>query len=194
MRDSSGSNFFLFNSSPAQASESQEYEQLATGSESGAADRFLKDQAAVVAGESQIGVQRAAAAADYASLSHDYAVLQAQAAKEQADLNSIRRQQVQLATAPPPAVNLAILAGKNGNLAEELYRLRECESGDNYQDNTGNGYYGAYQFSLSTWQGLGYSGLPSNAPPPTQDAAATQLEQKDGWSQWPACAAMMGLD
>ncbi len=72
--------------------------------------------------------------------------------------------------------------------------LRQCESGDNYTDNTGNGYYGAYQFSLSTWQGMGYPGLPSNAPPAMQDQAARQLQAEDGWGQWPACSSELGLD
>lgn len=70
--------------------------------------------------------------------------------------------------------------------------LRDCESGGNYSDNTGNGYYGAYQFSLSTWIGLGYQGLPSNAPPAVQDAAAQKLAA-GGWGAWPACAAILGL-
>ncbi|HAM01293.1 MAG TPA: transglycosylase, partial [Acidimicrobiaceae bacterium] len=58
----------------------------------------------------------------------------------------------------------------------------------------GNGYYGAYQFSMGTWQGLGYSGLPSQAPPAQQDAGATTLQHEHGWGEWPACAAMLGLD
>lgn len=29
--------------------------------------------------------------------------------------------------------------------------------------NTGNGYYGAYQFDLLTWRGVGGEGLPSDA-------------------------------
>ena len=70
--------------------------------------------------------------------------------------------------------------------------LRQCESSDNYQDNTGNGYYGAYQFSLSTWHGLGFGGLPSNAPPSEQDLAA-QIEQRGGWYAWPECALVLGL-
>ncbi len=53
-----------------------------------------------------------------------------------------------------------------GSLGTWLTRLRTCESGGNYQDNTG-----AYQFSLGTWERLGYSGLPSNAAPSTQDQA-----------------------
>jgi hypothetical protein len=71
--------------------------------------------------------------------------------------------------------------------------LRDCESGDNYATNTGNGYYGAYQFLLSTWLDLGFSGLPSNAPPAEQDEAAQELQARSGWGQWPACAAELGL-
>jgi uncharacterized protein YabE (DUF348 family) len=35
-----------------------------------------------------------------------------------------------------------------------LYKLRMCESGGNYQTNTGNGFYGAYQFMQSTWNNI----------------------------------------
>lgn len=72
--------------------------------------------------------------------------------------------------------------------------MRQCESGDDYQANTGNGYYGAYQFALSTWESLGFSGLPSAAPPATQTQAATELQHEAGWGQWPVCAALLGLD
>jgi hypothetical protein len=71
--------------------------------------------------------------------------------------------------------------------------LRACESGGNYAEDTGNGYYGAYQFALSTWEGLGFSGLPSDAPPGVQDEAAQELQAAYGWDQWPACAAELGL-
>jgi len=71
--------------------------------------------------------------------------------------------------------------------------LRQCESGGNYADNTGNGYYGAYQFSLSTWHGLGFPGLPSDAPPAVQDQAAQQLQARSGWGQWPACSRRLRL-
>jgi hypothetical protein len=71
--------------------------------------------------------------------------------------------------------------------------LRECESGDNYQEDTGNGYFGAYQFSLSTWTGLGYPGRPDLEPYWMQDAAAAHLQAMYGWGQWPACSAALGL-
>jgi hypothetical protein len=71
--------------------------------------------------------------------------------------------------------------------------LRQCESGGNYAENTGNGYYGAYQFSQATWSGLGYPGRPDLAPPATQDQAAQRLQARSGWGQWPACSAALGL-
>ena len=71
--------------------------------------------------------------------------------------------------------------------------LRECESGDDYAADTGNGYYGAYQFSLATWEGLGFSGLPSSASPAVQDEAAQELQARSGWGQWPACSEELGL-
>jgi hypothetical protein len=71
--------------------------------------------------------------------------------------------------------------------------LRECESSDNYATNTGNGYYGAYQFSIQTWVGLGLSGLPSQASPQTQDSAAVRLQAESGWGQWPVCSVTLGL-
>jgi len=66
--------------------------------------------------------------------------------------------------------------------------LRRCESGGNYRDDTGNGFYGAYQFSLATWHGLGYGGLPSQASAAVQDQAAQRLEARSGWGQWPVCS------
>jgi hypothetical protein len=71
--------------------------------------------------------------------------------------------------------------------------LRQCESGGNYQENTGNGFYGAYQFSASTWTNLGYPGRPDQAPPAMQDAAAQKLQARSGWGQWPACSRKLGL-
>jgi hypothetical protein len=64
-------------------------------------------------------------------------------------------------------------------------RIRQRESGGNYAANTGNGYYGAYQFSLGTWRGVGGSGLPSEASPAEQDMRAQMLYERRGCSPWP---------
>lgn len=71
--------------------------------------------------------------------------------------------------------------------------LAQCESGGNPATNTGNGYYGMYQFSLPTWQSVGGSGLPSEASAAEQTMRAQILQQRSGWGQWPACSASLGL-
>jgi hypothetical protein len=95
-------------------------------------------------------------------------------------------------TAPgtPPIIAAVAPAAPAGGVWAQL---RWCESRDNYADDTGNGYYGAYQFSLATWEGIGYTGLPSAAAPAVQDQAAQRLQARSGWGQWPACARSLGL-
>lgn len=65
--------------------------------------------------------------------------------------------------------------------------LRDCESTNNYLVNTGNGYYGAYQFDQSTWESVGGSGRPHWAEPVIQDARARLLYARRGWFPWPIC-------
>jgi hypothetical protein len=72
-------------------------------------------------------------------------------------------------------------------------RLAQCESGGNWSINTGNGYYGGLQFTLSTWRSLGGSGYPNQASRSEQIARAQALQARSGWGQWPACAAKLGL-
>lgn len=87
----------------------------------------------------------------------------------------------------------AFAAPASAASSDDFARLRICESGGNYRTNTGNGYYGAYQFDRRTWQGLGYEGVASNASPATQDQAARQLQAQRGWQPWPGCARKLGL-
>ncbi len=84
-------------------------------------------------------------------------------------------------------------AAQPGPSASDLYRLRMCESGGNYAINTGNGFYGAYQFDAGTWAGLGFAGLPNTAPPWVQDMAVAKLWRIRGWAPWPGCSASLGL-
>ncbi len=90
------------------------------------------------------------------------------------------------------AVGGSIAMSQPASAATTWAGLRQCESGGNYSTNTGNGYYGAYQFSLSTWRSLGYTGLPSDASPATQDEAALKLAARSGFGQWPVCGLGMG--
>lgn len=68
-----------------------------------------------------------------------------------------------------------------------LWSTRQCESGGNYGTNTGNGFYGAYQFVLSTWYSVGGHGLPNRAAPLEQDYRAVKLRRIAGTGQWPVC-------
>jgi uncharacterized protein YabE (DUF348 family) len=72
-------------------------------------------------------------------------------------------------------------------------KLAQCESGGNWSINTGNGYYGGLQFSLSTWRAYGGSGLPSDASREGQIAIAKKLQADAGWGAWPACSSKLGL-
>ncbi len=67
--------------------------------------------------------------------------------------------------------------------------LRQCESGGNYSINTGNGYYGAYQFSSGTW--MAYDGYKvyhyqtaNLAPSNIQDLSAYHLFLNQGLGPW----------
>lgn len=78
----------------------------------------------------------------------------------------------------------------NGSVWDSLAR---CESGGNWAINTGNGYYGGLQFSLSSWRAVGGSGYPHQASRAEQIARGEMLLARQGWGAWPACSAKLGL-
>lgn len=76
---------------------------------------------------------------------------------------------------------------------EAITYLGNCEAGMNPAKNTGNGYYGAFQFSQSTWRNMntGYERA-DLAPIEVQKAAVQQLLQKSSiFNQFPGCANKM---
>jgi hypothetical protein len=94
----------------------------------------------------------------------------------QADLNdrlhALRRR---LAAAARPAVSPALQA------------IAACESGGNPATDTGNGFYGKYQFTLQTWRSVGGAGNPADASEAEQDRRAAALYAREGASPWPVC-------
>lgn len=72
-------------------------------------------------------------------------------------------------------------------------QLAQCESGGNWATNTGNGYYGGLQFTVSTWQGYGGTGMPHEASREEQIAVAERVQAGQGWGAWPACTASLGI-
>jgi uncharacterized protein YabE (DUF348 family) len=65
--------------------------------------------------------------------------------------------------------------------------LAKCESGGNPKAVNPAGYYGLYQFSLSTWRAQGGTGNPTDASAAEQTQRAQILYGKTGASSWPSC-------
>ncbi len=72
-------------------------------------------------------------------------------------------------------------------------QLAECESHQNWQDDTGNGYYGGLQFSLGAWASVGGSGKPSEASKDEQIIRGKALQSRRGWGAWGGCSKKIGL-
>lgn len=93
-----------------------------------------------------------------------------------------------IARSVAPRVTTAPVAG--GSVWDQI---AQCESGGNWSINTGNGYYGGLQFTVSSWQAVGGSGLPSDASREEQIQRGEILLSRQGWGAWPACTAKLGL-
>ncbi len=70
--------------------------------------------------------------------------------------------------------------------------VAQCESGGNYAINTGNGFYGGLQFTLSTWAAYGGTGAPQNASKSAQIAVAERVLAGQGKGAWPVCGTGLG--
>ncbi|MGO1770777.1 MAG: transglycosylase family protein [Microbacterium sp.] len=92
------------------------------------------------------------------------------------------------------AVAAATLVPSAANAADDATwdALAQCESGGNWAINTGNGYYGGLQFSMSTWQASGGSGNPADASREEQIRVAENVLASQGWGAWPSCSAQIG--
>ncbi len=118
----------------------------------------------------------------------------------------VSRKEINSIITKQPVKEVIIVGTKNnysGSLNEWLLALRTCETGGNYTRNSGNGYYGAYQFLPSTWNSIarktGRSDLvgvmPHLASPADQDAMViANTNMTAGLStQHPGCYAKLGL-
>lgn len=75
-------------------------------------------------------------------------------------------------------------------------RVAECESSGKWAINTGNGYYGGLQFSLSTWAAFGgneFAFYPHHATKAQQIAIARRTLFVQGPGAWPGCSVKAGL-
>ncbi|MBO0728059.1 MAG: LysM peptidoglycan-binding domain-containing protein [Acidimicrobiaceae bacterium] len=94
---------------------------------------------------------------------------------------------VHTAPAPAPVASSSVTGGGIWSC------IANHESGGNPAENTGNGFYGAFQFTASTWDSLGTGYARADlAPYSVQLQAAQQLQARSGWGQWPNTSAMCG--
>jgi uncharacterized protein YabE (DUF348 family) len=109
----------------------------------------------------------------------------------------VSRQVIQSVTTLEPTKQVEVVGAKvlgvSDSFSGALTRLRACEAGGNYARNSGNGYYGAYQYNLSTWANYSGYARPDLAPPAVQDQKAYETYVRRGWQPWPACSANLGL-
>lgn len=115
------------------------------------------------------------------------------------DGKEVGRKEIQSVVTLQPKKQVEIVGAKRtgfgGDFAEALARLRSCEG--KYTSVNPIGYYGAYQFNITTWRGAAPEGFqdvrPDQAPPAVQDQAARNLYVRRGWQPWPACSRKLGL-
>lgn len=106
------------------------------------------------------------------------------------------------APAQPPSTPDAGTSPQAGDLTEDLSRYGDsaswaasaksqsvimCESGGDYTINTGNGYYGAWQFDYPSWHDNGggtFAEYPHQATRAQQDYVAWTYWLKAGWRPW----------
>jgi hypothetical protein len=98
--------------------------------------------------------------------------------------------------ADPLPVFLAAPSGTGWQPGEpsdaEFDRVAACESGQRWDLNTGNGYYGGLQFSVATWRALGGLGYPHQHSRDAQIQVARRQWRLSGWRAWPRCGRLVG--
>lgn len=75
-------------------------------------------------------------------------------------------------------------------------KVAACESTNDWDINTGNGYYGGLQFTRSTWEAYGGTRYAPRADLATKDqqiAVAERVLDGQGPGAWPACSVRAGL-
>lgn len=105
-------------------------------------------------------------------------------------------------SAPADNENATVVSNQDsipGVSAEDVARfdkIAECESGNNWSINTGNGFHGGLQFLPSTWTGFGgekYAPYAYQATREQQIEIAGKVQKSQGWGAWPACTSKLGI-
>jgi hypothetical protein len=110
--------------------------------------------------------------------------------------SKIRRRAATVAVAAgAAAVTPLLVAGPAQADSVNWDAIAQCESGGNWQTNTGNGYYGGLQFSQGTWAAYGgtqYAARADLASRSAQIAVAERTLAGQGIGAWPVCGGRGG--
>jgi hypothetical protein len=114
--------------------------------------------------------------------------------------HAVRRMRDRLDDAPPHRLRSRVhalrrelhdaraeAAAAPASASPALEAIAACESGGDPAANTGNGFYGKYQFTQATWESIGGTGNPAAAGEAEQDRRAAMLYAQQGASPWPVC-------
>ena len=106
-----------------------------------------------------------------------------------------RRATTVAAVAGVAAVTPLLAAGPAQADSVNWDAIAQCESGGNWQINTGNGYSGGLQFSRGTWLAYGggqYASTAGQASRAQQIAVAERTLAGQGIGAWPTCGKRAG--
>ncbi|MER5729231.1 transglycosylase family protein [Streptomyces sp. NPDC002138] len=96
------------------------------------------------------------------------------------------------------AVAAPLLGSANASAAaiSTWDKVAQCEATGNWAINTGNGYYGGLQISMSTWRAYGgtqYAARPDQATKQQQILTGEKILAGQGQGAWPSCGPAAGL-
>ncbi|NLG22068.1 MAG: hypothetical protein GX555_11650 [Actinomycetales bacterium] len=94
------------------------------------------------------------------------------------------------------AAGLAVAPAHAAYTPEVWDAVAQCESGGDWDINTGNGFYGGLQFWHPTWKSFGgqeYAGYAHQATKQEQIAIARRVLYTQGPGAWPVCSVVAGL-
>ncbi|MDT0423405.1 transglycosylase family protein [Streptomyces evansiae] len=94
------------------------------------------------------------------------------------------------------ALPLVAAGGATAATEQTWDKVARCESGGDWDINTGNGFYGGLQFTTSTWKAFGGSAYASRADQATraeQIVVAEKVLKSQGPHAWPTCGPRAGL-
>jgi murein DD-endopeptidase MepM/ murein hydrolase activator NlpD len=94
------------------------------------------------------------------------------------------------------ALPLVAAGGASAATEQTWDKVARCESGGDWDINTGNGFYGGLQFTTSTWKAFGGGAFAARADQATraeQIVVAEKVLKTQGPHAWPTCGPRAGL-